>query len=88
MQSCSLILLLALLAASQAMPAAEMHKSPQVSGTYGVDLSSYFSASDFDCLKGQGFDFAIVRAYQSYGKPMNKIMFTGQVVCITFTSAS
>ena len=37
-------------------------------GTYGVDVSSYLSVADFQCLKNTGFDFAIVRAYQSTGK--------------------
>jgi len=37
-------------------------------GTYGVDVSSHVSVSEFKCLKDNGFNFAIVRAYQSTGK--------------------
>lgn len=33
--------------------------------TYGVDVSQYVSS--FSCLKGAGFDFAIPRAWCSYG---------------------
>lgn len=41
--------------------------STRIGGTYGLDLSSAFTESDFECLKGQGYDFAIVRAYRSIG---------------------
>ena len=34
-------------------------------GIYGVDVSSYISESTFSCLKSNGFDFAIIRAYRS-----------------------
>lgn len=37
-------------------------------GTYGLDISSYVSVSDFECLKSNGYEFVIVRAYQSLGK--------------------
>lgn len=38
-------------------------------GTLGVDLSTSTSQSAFTCLKNQSYDFVIVRAYQSIGKP-------------------
>ena len=38
-------------------------------GTLGVDVSQPVSVSEFKCLKGSGYDFAIVRAYQSLGRP-------------------
>lgn len=41
--------------------------STRIGGTFGLDLSSAFSKSDFECLKGQGYEFAIIRAYQSTG---------------------
>ena len=39
----------------------------QVSATTGVDVSQRTSASSFSCIKGYGYDFAIVRVYQSNG---------------------
>ena len=42
--------------------------TPTVGGTYGVDVSSAVSPDDFRCLKNNGFEFVIVRAYQSLGK--------------------
>ncbi|KYQ91967.1 glycoside hydrolase family 25 protein [Tieghemostelium lacteum] len=36
--------------------------------TLGVDLSSLTSSSSFGCLKLNGFEFAIVRCYQSFGR--------------------
>ncbi|KAL5477262.1 hypothetical protein EMCRGX_G024031 [Ephydatia muelleri] len=38
-------------------------------GTYGVDVSTLVSESDFTCLKANGFEFAIVRGFQSNGVP-------------------
>lgn len=38
-------------------------------GTRGVDLSTSTSRSAFSCLMQQGYEFVIVRAYCSYGKP-------------------
>eukprot|EP00731_Ephydatia_muelleri_P036094 Em0201g2a len=35
--------------------------------TYGVDISSPISETTFSCLIGDGFTFAIVRAYESSG---------------------
>ncbi|KAL5477263.1 hypothetical protein EMCRGX_G024032 [Ephydatia muelleri] len=37
--------------------------------TYGVDISSPISETTFSCLIGDGFTFAIVRAYESSGTP-------------------
>jgi len=37
--------------------------------TYGVDVSSPISVSAFQCLKNNGYDFAIVRCWQSNGVP-------------------
>ena len=39
-------------------------------GTYGVDISSPISVAAFSCLKNTGYNFAIVRAYQSTGKSL------------------
>lgn len=41
---------------------------PTVGGTYGVDVSSSVRQDDFKCLKNNGIDFVIVRAYQSLGQ--------------------
>lgn len=35
----------------------------------GVDVSSRVSTSSWQCLKSNGYHFAIVRVYQSNGKP-------------------
>lgn len=40
-----------------------------VSPTKGVDLSTSTSKSIFSCLKGNGYEFVIVRAYRSSGAP-------------------
>ena len=73
------ILLVGLLGC-QAMPVAESREKPSAvtkfnssrphvgGGTYGVDISSYMSVTDFQCLKKNGFEFVIPRAYQSNGK--------------------
>lgn len=36
--------------------------------TYGLDISQATSKSSFECLKSNGYNFAIVRVYQSNGK--------------------
>lgn len=36
--------------------------------TYGVDVSQRTSKSSFECLKSNGYHFAVVRVYQSNGK--------------------
>ena len=69
-----LLLLAVCLALSSALPAQQFRKTgdrkneTRVSGTYGVDLSSKFSQNDFSCLKSNGFDFAIIRGYESFGE--------------------
>ena len=68
-----LVLLAATLAVGAALPAQQFRKSGGNStrvagGTYGLDISSYVSESDFSCLRSQGFDFAIIRAYRSTGE--------------------
>lgn len=37
--------------------------------TLGIDLSTSTSKTAFSCLKDQGYEFVIVRAYLSYGEP-------------------
>ena len=40
-----------------------------VDATKGIDVSTLVSSSDFQCLKKEGYDFLIVRAYRNIGKP-------------------
>lgn len=40
----------------------------KVGGVYGVDVSTLVSQSAFECMKGSGIDFVIVRGYQSIGE--------------------
>eukprot|EP01087_Luapelamoeba_hula_P006378 TRINITY_DN1645_c0_g1_i1.p1 TRINITY_DN1645_c0_g1~~TRINITY_DN1645_c0_g1_i1.p1 ORF type:complete len:218 (+),score=23.67 TRINITY_DN1645_c0_g1_i1:43-696(+) len=40
-----------------------------VAAKRGVDVSEATSESSFACLKKEGYDYAIVRAYQSFGRP-------------------
>ena len=58
---------------TKASPAESGGNSTRVGGTYGLDLSSYFSVSDFECLKKDGFDFAIIRAYRSTGENQSRV---------------
>ena len=37
--------------------------------TKGIDVSTLVSSSDFKCIKGNGYDFLIVRGYRSTGEP-------------------
>jgi len=37
--------------------------------TYGVDVSSYLSTSQFQCLDSSGYSFAVVRCWESGGQP-------------------
>lgn len=37
--------------------------------THGVDVSQLTSQSSFSCLKSNGYNFAIIRVYQSNGVP-------------------
>jgi len=39
------------------------------SATYGVDISQGSNVEIFTCLKGQGYDFAVIRAWESIGQP-------------------
>lgn len=39
----------------------------QVQSELGVDISTLQPASAFECMKSQGFSFAIPRAFHSYG---------------------
>ena len=39
----------------------------QVGGTFGVDVSQPVSVDSFECMKSNGIQFVIVRAYQSIG---------------------
>ena len=70
----SLLFLVTCVAVCSALPAQQFRKtsegrnSTRPSGTYGLDLSTAFSKTDFECLKGQGFEFAIIRAYESTGE--------------------
>ena len=41
---------------------------PKFSGTFGVDVSQPVSVDSFQCMKGAGIQFVIVRAYLSIGK--------------------
>lgn len=40
---------------------------PQVSAVLGVDVSQLFSTSTYQCMKSNGYEFAIIRGYCSYG---------------------
>ena len=44
--------------------------------TLGVDLSTSASTSVFSCLKNEGYEFVIVRAYESIGKPDSAAVYT------------
>jgi hypothetical protein len=40
---------------------------PQVNATLGVDVSQLFPVSTYQCMKSNGYSFAIIRGYCSYG---------------------
>jgi hypothetical protein len=40
---------------------------PQVEAFLGVDVSQLFSVSTYQCIKSNGYGFAIIRGYYSYG---------------------
>lgn len=40
----------------------------KVGGVYGIDVSVLVSKDTFECLKGEGINFVIVRGYRSIGK--------------------
>lgn len=42
--------------------------APIVSATYGVDVSQATGPSAWKCLNGQGFDFAVIRCWESVGR--------------------
>ena len=44
--------------------------------TKGIDVSQLVYPSDFKCLKEAGYDFVIVRAYQSLGHPDSNAIHT------------
>jgi hypothetical protein len=41
----------------------------QASCTLGVDVSQLFSTATYQCMKSNGYEFAIIRGYCSYGGP-------------------
>ena len=49
---------------------------PLINATKGVDLSTSTSSTAFICLKEDGYEFVIVRAYLSYGKPDSSAVST------------
>lgn len=40
---------------------------PNINCTLGVDVSQLFSTSTYQCMKSNGYTFAIIRGYCSYG---------------------
>jgi hypothetical protein len=42
---------------------------PNVKAVVGVDVSQLYSTSTYECLKKDGFHFAIIRGFCSYGGP-------------------
>jgi len=44
--------------------------------TKGIDVSTSVSTSAFQCLIDNGYDFLIVRAYRSVGKPDSNAVHT------------
>ena len=40
---------------------------PQIEASIGVDVSQLFSVSTYQCMKSNGYTFAILRGYCSYG---------------------
>ena len=57
--------ILLLLFSAEVPEAKAVQANLTLAGTYGVDVSSFLSISDFSCLKTSGYSFVIVRAYQS-----------------------
>ena len=56
------------LAAAAALVLAALVATP-ASATIGGDVSQLFSQETYNCVRGKGWDFAIVRSYLSYGAP-------------------
>ena len=81
-------LLLVVTACCYPLPAQKFEKtrvpvnSTRLGGTYGLDLSTSFSQSDFECLKGQGYNFAIIRAYRSTGESYIIFCAGWAVMCV------
>ena len=46
---------------------ARNYTKPKFGGTFGVDVSQPVSVDSFECMKSNGIQFVIVRAYQSIG---------------------
>ena len=42
--------------------------------TLGVDVSQLFSSSTYQCMKNNGYQFAIIRGYCSYGAPDHNVV--------------
>jgi hypothetical protein len=40
---------------------------PHATCTLGVDVSQLFSTATYQCMKSNGYSFAIIRGYCSYG---------------------
>jgi hypothetical protein len=40
---------------------------PQVQAVLGVDVSQLFSTSTYECMKKDGYHFAVIRGFCSYG---------------------
>ena len=50
--------------------------SSLTSATKGIDVSTLVYSTGFKCLKGDGYDFLIVRGYRSTGKPDTNAIHT------------
>jgi len=44
--------------------------------TKGIDVSTLVYSNGFKCLKNEGYDFLIVRGYQSIGRPDSDAIHT------------
>ena len=64
------VFVLQLAAVLKSMPIHEdkARNATRIGATYGVDVSQLVGVDAFKCLKGNGYSFAIVRAYQSLCK--------------------
>ncbi len=47
---------------------------PLTHATLGVDVSQLFSTSTYQCMKTNGYHFAIIRGYCSYGGPDHNVV--------------
>lgn len=64
MTALNLLVLCSLLVGINSLPL----NTTGLGGVFGIDVSSSISVDTFNCLKNSGFDFVIVRAYQSICK--------------------